>query len=165
MCFRDHLCAGPSQVSQVTPLRDASQFTVALWVSWTQAPLAFEVVILGAHLSGADLKRWGARCGGSNLLLPREKLRVLRSLLILGHCARCERLCLSFSYPFWCEFFSSLPDVQSCSASFGVPFRGNVSETFLYLAVDLVCSWEEVSFRTLLCHRLKSEPLLSVLDK
>ena len=40
----------------MSSLRTVSQFTIAFWVLWMQAPLAFKARCLGSHISGAGLK-------------------------------------------------------------------------------------------------------------
>lgn len=67
----------------LSPLRAISQ---VITVFWMQALLVFKARFFGAHLSGAGFISWGAQ--GSNPLLLREKLWVLSSLLIVGHCNR-----------------------------------------------------------------------------
>ena len=43
--------------------RALSQFSIALWVLWMQAPLVFTARFFWDCLSGAGLKSWGAQCG------------------------------------------------------------------------------------------------------
>ena len=51
------------------------------------------------------------------------------------------RLCLNLSYPFRCEFFSSMWCVGVAQLVLGFLSE----EIVLYVAVDLVCLWDEVS--------------------
>lgn len=61
-----------------------SQFEVVLSVSWNKPSWLPKLDVWGAHLSGAGLKSWGAD-GWFKPLLLREKLKVLSSLLTVGH--------------------------------------------------------------------------------
>ena len=84
----------------------------------------------------------GLQVGASNLSLLREKLGFVSSLLILGHHAGdglYGRLCLS--YLFCCGVILLHLRCRSCSASFLISSEGFV----LYVAVDSVYPWEEVS--------------------
>ena len=51
---------GPGVSVCMNPLRAVSQFALAFWVLWPQSLLLSKPDDLGACLTGADLKSWGA---------------------------------------------------------------------------------------------------------
>lgn len=67
---------------------------------------------------------------GPNLLLLREDLGVLSSLLIVCHCTKGVQRC---------RYFFTFPLCRSHSACLWISFRGNC------VARDLVCLWEHVN--------------------
>lgn len=95
-------------MSLTSPLRTVSYFSISLWVSWMQDPHLSKLDVLGAHLSSAVLKRWGARCGVQTFHTPGNI--VVSSFLIVGAVLGIRfmaRLCLSLSNSFnVCFFFS-----------------------------------------------------------
>lgn len=88
-------------MSLASPLRTVSSFSISLWVSWMQDPHLSKLDVLGAHLSRAVLKRWGARCRIQTLHTSGN--RVVSSFLIVGAVLGIRsmvRLCLSLSNSF-----------------------------------------------------------------
>ena len=79
--------SGGESLSTWGPLRGVFQFPIACGSCGYELRWFSKLDIGGCHLSGAGLKSWGARCGVQILRSLREKLWVLSSLQIMGHCA------------------------------------------------------------------------------
>ena len=79
---------------------------------------------------------------GSNPLFLREKLWVLSSLLIVGHCARDGVYGVPASPTCFNVVFSLF---ARCVVVIQPAFRFFKEEIVPYVAVDSVCPWEEVS--------------------
>ena len=97
--------------------------------------------VSGARLSGAGLKSWGARCGVQPLCSSGIS-SVVSSLLIAGCCTGFKmRLSQPLLPASMCVFFSRLPGMEGSLVVLG--FLSG--EDVLYVAVDSVCPWWEVS--------------------
>lgn len=104
-------------------LRITSLFSIVLWVSWTDAPLAFRDRCFGDSSVRWSPKSYGTRCGIQTLHSSG------RSKEVTGwHCARGgdygESVSQS-SYSFQCGYFRSCLMCRSHSASFWICLRGN----------------------------------------
>lgn len=104
---------------------------------------------LGAHLSGAGLKIWGARCGVQTLCSSGRSLEF--SPLPMWVMAK---LCLHPFYPFQCGFFSFA--WYEAVAQLILGFLS--AEIVPQVATDSVCLWGGGEFRILLCQHLELEP-------
>ena len=98
-------------------------------ILWIQVLLAFKLDVLGAYLSGADLKSWCAR-SGAQILCSSERLCVGSSLMIEGHYTQGEVYGEIVSQPlqtFLVWVFVICLICRSYSANFLVSLRGNCS--------------------------------------
>lgn len=97
---------------------------------------------LGAHLFGTGPENWGI-CGGA--LTPHSSRRssiFVRSLPIMGHCSRVRllvRLHLCLSYHF------DVAPIACCEGGIQLILRSFSEEIIPYVALHLVCLWEERS--------------------
>lgn len=144
-------------MSLASPLRTVSSCSISLWVSLMQDPHLSKLDVLGAHLSSAVLKRWGATCRVQTLHTSGN--RVVSSLLIVGAVLGIRfmvRSCLSLSNSFnvvcVCFPHSFIQYVGVCQ----VVFEFLSEESVSYVAVDLV-SVGRGEFRILLHHHLDPE--------
>lgn len=122
-----------------SPLREVSQFTTALWILWIWALLVFIARCFGnLSLSLADSRDWGTWCGAQTLHSSRSS-SLWYSLVVGCHAG------LRF---FWRDGISAFP------TSLGVALlpsvvKGPVSwfseGIVLYVVVDSMCTWEEMS--------------------
>lgn len=130
--------------SEVSPLRAAFQFTIALWVSWAWACWLSKLDVLGFHLLGAGLKVGVSDVGWKPCASQREAqiweipLALCAWPCMVWHWWR-ARISASSACSGGC--FLTHPVCSSHWACFGFLSE----EIVLYIAIGLVCLWEEVS--------------------
>lgn len=159
-CF----CLSPRMSgSPFKPFKKSISDPYSLLKTLDLGPVGFQSqAIWGPHLSGANPKGWGARCGAQPPQPSGRSSGLARSLWIIGHWARGRVFGKTTSLPLLshCGPFILCcgQAVQLVSGSFSV---GGVP----YEALDLVCLWEEVSsgscYTTIMDHPLWGQSFLT----
>ena len=131
-------------------LGKTSQCPTALWVSWTQAPLVFQMRCFGDLPSPTYASGAGVLDVGHKPLVPPVEATDWRSFLTVGCCTR--------SWGFWPDAVSASPthvsdalwpsDMKELHSEFSGHFQ---TEVIPYVAVDSACPREEGKFRIFLC--------------
>ena len=125
--------------------RAVSRLTIALWVSWMQAPWAFRADHFGGHLTGVGFTSWGTRSGVQILHFSVRSSELWVPFRLGATVLGWRFMVRSLSQPlllFVWDFPICLV-CRGCSATFGL-----FSEEIVpYVAVNSVCPGEEVHSR------------------
>ena len=145
----------------VNPLRTVSPFTVALWVSWMKAPLAFKARCFWVRLSGSGLKSWGTKSRVQAFCYSRgsSRLWVFSWLWLARPGLGLWWDCVSASPIHFTFLICPMCRIHSARVFF--PPRGNRS----VCSYRFVCPWEDVSSGSFYTAVLNHNPnLINVKD-
>lgn len=142
---------GVGKSMQVNPLRTVSPFTVALWVSWMKAPLAFKARCFWVRLSGSGLKSWGTKSRVQAFCYSRRSSRLwVFSWLWLARpglglwwdCVSASPIHFTFLICPMCRihsarvFFPPRGNRSVCSYRFSVSLRGREFRILLHCCLE-----------------------------